>query len=75
MHPISGTDDKARAGDAFPKLELTTTSGQLVDQLEHDAQGYLVTQPGTTATNFPGVFAAGDVQDYIYRQAITCPTR
>jgi thioredoxin reductase (NADPH) len=41
------------------------------DQLDHDDQGYLVTKAGTTATNVPGVFAAGDVQDHTYRQAIT----
>jgi thioredoxin reductase (NADPH) len=42
-----------------------------VDWLDHDSAGYLVTQPGTTLTNIEGVFAAGDVQDHTYRQAVT----
>jgi thioredoxin reductase (NADPH) len=39
--------------------------------LDMDDNGYLITQPGSTATNIDGVFASGDVQDHTYRQAIT----
>ncbi|MDQ4140030.1 MAG: thioredoxin-disulfide reductase [Bacteroidota bacterium] len=39
--------------------------------INHDANGYLKTIPGTSQTNVDGVFACGDVQDYVYRQAVT----
>jgi thioredoxin reductase (NADPH) len=55
----------------FVAIGHDPTTKLFLDQLDHDAAGYLVTNPRTTETNVPGIFAAGDVQDHTYRQAVT----
>ena len=49
----------------------TSNTDLFVGKLDMKDSGYLVTTPGTTRTNVPGVFASGDVQDDYYRQAVT----
>jgi thioredoxin reductase (NADPH) len=59
------------ADGLFVAIGHDPTTQLFVDQLDHDDAGYLRTQDGTTATNVEGVFAAGDVVDHTYRQAVT----
>lgn len=56
---------------AFVAIGHDPNTGLFAGQLTMDADRYLVVTPGTTQTNIAGVYAAGDVQDKIYRQAIT----
>jgi len=67
----TGETEEVNAGALFVAIGHDPNTKLFLDQLDHDANGYLVTKAGTTETNVPGVFAAGDVQDHIYRQAVT----
>jgi thioredoxin reductase (NADPH) len=67
----AGDPREIEASGLFVAIGHDPTTALFLDQLDHDEAGYLVTRPGSTETNVPGVFAAGDVQDHTYRQAIT----
>jgi thioredoxin reductase (NADPH) len=68
---ITGETSELDADGVFVAIGHDPTTALFLDWLDHDDQGYLVTEPRSTRTNIPGVFAAGDVQDHVYRQAVT----
>ena len=68
---LDGEEREVEADGFFVAIGHDPSTGLFVDWLDHDENGYLVTRGKTTATNLPGVFAAGDVQDHVYRQAVT----
>jgi len=70
-HAETGETLELDAQGFFVAIGHDPNTKLFVDHLDHDEGGYLVTKPGSTETNVPGVFAVGDVQDHIYRQAIT----
>jgi thioredoxin reductase (NADPH) len=70
-HVDTGETRELEANGLFVAIGHDPTTALFLDQLDHDEAGYLVTKPGSTETNIPGVFAAGDVQDHTYRQAVT----
>jgi len=67
----TGTNTELPVTGLFVAIGHDPNTRLFVDKLDLDDGGYIVTKPGSTATSVPGVFAAGDVQDHIYRQAIT----
>jgi thioredoxin reductase (NADPH) len=67
----TGRTWEKQVGGVFVAIGHDPNTKLVVDQLDHDAEGYLLTKAGSPATNIPGVFAAGDVQDHTYKQAVT----
>ena len=67
----SGRESELEAGGFFYAIGHQPNSELLSNQVPTDETGYIITAPDSTATEVPGVFAAGDVQDKVYRQAIT----
>ncbi len=68
---VTGATETLAANGLFYAVGHDPATALVKGQVETDAEGYIVTKPGTPLTNVAGVFAAGDVQDKRYRQAIT----
>ena len=68
---ISGEEITIPASGFFVAIGHTPNTSIFKDILEMDEDGYLIVEAGTSKTNIDGVFAAGDVADHVYRQAVT----
>ncbi len=67
----TGSRSELHVKGLFLAIGHTPNTRLFEGQLDLDENGYLVVTPGTTRTSLPGVFAAGDVADHVYRQAVT----
>jgi thioredoxin reductase (NADPH) len=67
----TGETEELDVHGVFVAIGHTPTTGIFKDQLPMDEEGYLFKKPDSTQTDIPGVYAAGDVTDKVYRQAVT----
>jgi thioredoxin reductase (NADPH) len=70
-NPVTGEERIEQSEGFFVAIGHTPNTELFRGILDMDESGYLVVEPGTTRTNIEGIFAAGDVADHVYRQAIT----
>jgi thioredoxin reductase (NADPH) len=68
---LNGETTTIPADGFFVAIGHSPATSLFKGKLELDSEGYLITKPDSTATNIPGVFAAGDVKDKVFRQAVT----
>ena len=68
---VTGETSRLNVDGVFVAIGHTPNTDLFKGQIDLDANGYVITASNSTATSVPGVFAGGDVQDHVYRQAIT----